>query len=92
MGEEKQVFDQEFSDEAIANIGKIINRYYQEVTITKVNGNCPYGHREGEKYRVTSMNHDGLCGSLYHTIHAPVTTLHYGLKFWHKNSLRCYPS
>ena len=78
MGEEKQVFDQEFSDEAIANIGKIINRYYQEVTITKVNGKCPYGHKEGEKYRVTSMNHDGLCGSLYYTIHAPVTTLHYG--------------
>ena len=45
MGEEKQVFDQEFSDEAIANIGKIINRYYQEVTITKVNGKCPYGHK-----------------------------------------------
>ncbi len=78
MEDEKQIFDQEYSDEAVAYIKEVENRYYQEVTISKVTGNCPYGHKEGEKYRVTSLNNDGLCGSLYHTLHAPFTTLHYG--------------
>ena len=41
------------------------NRYYQEVTITKVTGECPFGHREGETYNITNCNSDGLCGALY---------------------------
>ena len=73
MEDEKQIFDQEYSDEAVAYIKEVENRYYQEVTISKVTGNCPYGHKEGEKYRVTSLNNDGLCGSLYHALHAPYT-------------------
>ena len=78
MGDEKQIFDQEYSDEAVAYIKGVENRYYQEVTIAKVTENCPYGHKEGGKYRVTSLNNDGLCGSLYHALHSPLTTLHYG--------------
>jgi hypothetical protein len=40
------------------------HRYYQEVTITSVMGECPFGHREGEKYKVANCNSDGLCGAL----------------------------
>ena len=66
------------TDNYAAKILKGENRYYQEVTITKVTGKCPYGHKEGEKYRVTALNSDGLCGSLYKSIHAFVVILHYG--------------
>jgi len=54
------------------------NRYYQEVTVNKVHGACPFGHREGETYIVTAMNTGGLCGALLKEIFAPVTVLHYG--------------
>ncbi len=40
------------------------NRYYQEVTITSVTGECPYGHKEGDQFKITSMNSDGICGAL----------------------------
>ena len=66
------------SDNIVAKILKGENRFYQEVTITKVNGECPYGHREGEQFQVTALNSDGLCGSLYKAIHSPIVTLHYG--------------
>ena len=46
------------------------HRYYQEVTIAGVMGECPFGHREGEKYKVANCNSDGLCGALYTRIHA----------------------
>ena len=49
MGEDSPITDQEFSDDAITDILKITNRYFQEVTITNVNGECPYGHKVGEK-------------------------------------------
>jgi uncharacterized repeat protein (TIGR04076 family) len=66
------------AEEALAELFKIINRYYQEVTIVGVNGTCPYGHQKGEKFRLTGMNHDCLCGSLYQHIQAQVMTLNYG--------------
>ncbi|KPJ55559.1 MAG: hypothetical protein AMJ42_06630 [Deltaproteobacteria bacterium DG_8] len=78
MEEKNQSINQNEADDFIAHIIKTVNRYYQEVTITKVTGDCPYGHQKGENYKVTSVNHDGLCGSLYHAIHAPIVTLHYG--------------
>jgi len=69
-----------------AKILKGENRYYQEVTITKVTGVCPYGHKEGEKYRVTALNSDGLCGSLFKAIHTSIVTLHYGgYLLWEKS-------
>ena len=34
-----------------AKILKGENRYYQEVTITKITGECLYGHKQGEKYK-----------------------------------------
>lgn len=87
MGEEKQNNGQKSANDFVANILKTVNRYYQEVTITKVSGDCPYGHQEGEKYVVTSVNHDGMCGALYHAIHAPIVTLHYGGGVpWEKDS------
>ena len=72
--------EKEFSEieEFAAKVLEAENRYYQEVTITKINGECPYGHKEGEKFKVTAMNSDGLCGSLLKAILAPVVTLHYG--------------
>ena len=65
---EKQNTNKGEIDQGIAEIIKAINRYHQEVTITKVTGECPYGHKEGEKYRVTVSNSDGLCGSLFQAI------------------------
>jgi uncharacterized repeat protein (TIGR04076 family) len=86
MEEEKQNNTQENDADALSEIFKIINRYYQEVTITSVKDNCPYGHREGEKFRLTGMNHDCLCGSLYQSIQAPIITLEYGGGVpWEKN-------
>jgi len=66
------------SSSLVAKILKGENRYYQEVTITTVEGECPYGHKEGEIFKVTALNSDGLCGSLFKAIHAPIVTLHYG--------------
>ena len=53
------------------------NRYYQEVRITAVTGECPYGHREGETYSISNCNNDGLCGALYASLHTSIVTLHY---------------
>ena len=62
------------------------NRYYQEVAITKVCRECPFGHQEGETYKVTNCNSDGLCGALYQRIHDSIVTLHYwGSLPWEKN-------
>ena len=55
-------------DEYAANVLKAENRFYQEVTITKVTGDCPYGHKEGETFKVTAMNSDKICGSLLKAI------------------------
>jgi len=66
------------SDNIVAKILKGENRYCQEVTIKRIGGDCPFGHREGEKYRVTALNSDGLCGSLYKALHPYIVTLHYG--------------
>ncbi|MCX5902035.1 MAG: TIGR04076 family protein [Proteobacteria bacterium] len=64
----------EYADRVI----KAENRYYQEVTIRRVRGSCPYGHREGDTFRVTAMNGDGICGSLLQGIFSPLAALHYG--------------
>jgi uncharacterized repeat protein (TIGR04076 family) len=53
-------------------------RYFEEVTVTRINGACPYGHKEGDSFRVTNMNADSMCGSLYQAIHTNLVTLHYG--------------
>ena len=65
-------------DEIVANILKAENRYYQEVTITEVDGECPYGHCAGDKFKVTAMNSDNICGSLLQTILGRIVSLHYG--------------
>ena len=65
-------------DEAARSVLEKENRYYQEVTITKVTGECPYGHKEGDIFKVTTMNSDGMCGSLLKSLFPPVTILHYG--------------
>lgn len=76
MIEEKKEWDE--ADNIVAKILSGENRYYQEVTIRTQEGACPFGHKDGEKYKVTALNNDGLCGSLYKAIHASITTLHYG--------------
>jgi uncharacterized repeat protein (TIGR04076 family) len=53
-------------------------RYYEEVTITDISGTCPYGHKAGDVFKVTNMNADSMCGSLYQPIHTNLVTLHYG--------------
>lgn len=65
---------------------KLEHRYYQAVTVTKVNGECPYGHRVGEVFKLTAMNSDGICGSLLQGIISPMVSLHYGGSLvWEKN-------
>jgi uncharacterized repeat protein (TIGR04076 family) len=62
------------------------NRYLQQVTITKINGLCPYGHKVGESFQVTNCNNNGLCGALYNQLHPSILTLHYwGRLPWEKD-------
>jgi uncharacterized repeat protein (TIGR04076 family) len=81
MGEWDDILAQEESNEtkeALAAIMNAVNKYYHEVTITGVTGPCPYGHTVGEKFKVTGMNHDCLCGSLYQSILGHILTSEYG--------------
>ena len=32
-------------------IFNMVNKHYHEITITQVNGHCPYGHKKGEKFK-----------------------------------------
>ncbi len=86
MAEEQPVGDKEFQD-FVTRVNQTEHRYYQEVTIAKVLGPCPYGHKEGDTYRVTNCNSDGLCGALYAAIHPSIVTLHYGGSLpWEKDA------
>jgi len=81
----RKPFEAEMSKDEVADVIKDINRYYSEVTITEVNGACPYGHSEGEQYKVTGMNHAGMCGGLWHSIQPSVIALQYrGGPVWEK--------
>jgi uncharacterized repeat protein (TIGR04076 family) len=63
--------------ETLKRFNDFEHRYYQEVTIISVIGECPFGHRQGEKYSVTNCNSNGLCGALYKCMHDSIVTLHY---------------
>ena len=65
-------------DEYAANVLKEENRYYQEVTVIRVKGDCPYGHKEGDVFKVTCMNSDAICGSLLKGIFHSIIVKHYG--------------
>ena len=66
------------------------NTYYQEVTVTRVNGVCPYGHRTGDQFKVTTMNSDGMCGSLLKSLFMQITILHYGGNIlWEHDTDKC---
>ena len=74
-------------DESELTVIQVANRYYQEVTVSKVTGECPYGHKEGDQFKITSMNSDGICGALLKSIFFQVVTLHYGGSLlWEKNA------
>jgi uncharacterized repeat protein (TIGR04076 family) len=74
-------------DESALSVMQSANRYYQEVTVSKVTGECPYGHKEGDQFKITSMNSDGICGALLKSIFFQVVTLHYGGSLlWEKNA------
>jgi len=49
MGDGTQNTNQNNTNDFIAHIIKTVNRCHQEVTITKVAGNCPHGQQEREK-------------------------------------------
>ena len=78
MVENKDLPEQSFEDDFVRKIIEAENRYCQEITITSVQGECPYGHAKGDVFRVTNCNNDGLCGALYKAIHSQIITLHYG--------------
>ena len=87
MSERKDPFAPEMSKDEVADVIKDINRYYSEASITRVSGECPYGHKEGETYRVTGMNHAGMCGGLWHIIQPSIIALQYeGGPIWEKES------
>ena len=65
-------------DDVVAQIMNIVNRFYQQATITDVKGTCPYGHSKGDTFKITSMNSDGLCGAMYQAVHSQIVTLHHG--------------
>lgn len=78
MAEKKSLQELTFEDDFVRKFKEAENRYYQEITITSVQGNCPYGHVAGDVFRVTNCNNDGLCGALYKSIHSQIITMHYG--------------
>ncbi|MBW2553429.1 MAG: TIGR04076 family protein [Deltaproteobacteria bacterium] len=78
MQEDNENAGQSNIDDGLAEVIRAINQYHQEVTITAVAGDCPYGHRKEERFIVTTMNSDGLCGSLYQAIHPFIAALEYG--------------
>ena len=71
----------ETSQDQFKEIIGAINRHYCELTITAVNGNCPYGHKAGEKHDVSAMNTSSLCGALYTSIQHSIFALDYGGSF-----------
>ncbi len=72
--------------EAEISVLQAENRYYQEVTIAEVAGECPYGHKKGDQFKITTMNSDGICGSLLKSLFFQITTLHYGGSvIWEEN-------
>ena len=86
MSEEKLKGTLYEDQEAVKHFRDFENRYYQQVTVTGVTGQCPYGHTQGDQYRVSNCNNDGLCGALYTSIHHSIVTLHYwGSLPWSKN-------
>ncbi|MFC1671247.1 TIGR04076 family protein [Spirochaetota bacterium] len=78
MEKDKNVPEEKTAEDFVRHIIETENRYYQEVKIVKVSGECPYGHKEGETYSVTNCNHDSICGALYKSIHSSIITQHYG--------------
>ena len=75
MAEENEINE---LDEYAANVLKEENRYFQQVTVTRVRGDCPYGHRVGDVFKVTCMNSDAICGSLLKGIFHSIIVKHYG--------------
>ena len=85
MSEEKLKGTLYEDHEVVKRFRDFENRYRQEVSITKVTGECPYEHTEGDKYRVSNCNNDGLCGALYTSLHTSIVTVHYwGCLPWSK--------
>ena len=85
MTEENKDFMQELDrenretmEDYLEKIRREAYRYCEEVIVTEVEGTCPYGHKKGDCFRLTNMNSDGMCGSLYQPIHTNLVTLHYG--------------
>ena len=89
MDETKQGYDENFIEKLeqenldtidgdLEHVKQEVNRYYEELTISKITGPCPYDHKEGDNFKLTCMCSDSLCGSMYQEIHPALTTLHYG--------------
>jgi len=76
--EEKKDFMPEMTKDIIASVSKSVKKFCQELTITKVDGTCPYGHKEGEQHIVTATYHGGICGALWQSNHSSFSSIHYG--------------
>ena len=53
-------------------------KYNISLTITNVGGICPYGIRTGDKYNISPLKTDNLCGIFYHSIYPTLTTFYFG--------------
>ena len=78
MAEKKDLTEMTFEQEIVRQFTESENRYRHDVTVTAVDGVCPFGHKKGDTFQVTNCNNDGLCGALFKSIHSQLTTSHYG--------------
>lgn len=47
-------------------------------TVKSVNGNCSWGHEEGDSFEISCHNTAGLCGFFYHDIYPQLMMLQFG--------------
>ncbi len=86
MSEDKVKSSLYDDEDILKKFVKFENQYFQQVTITRVEGDCPYGHSEGDSFRVTNCNSDGLCGAFYTQLHSSLLTFQYGGRLpWDKD-------
>ena len=66
------------TEDGLQMVFDTVNRYSHTAVITAVKGLCPYGHQVGDRFTLTGMNHDCLCGSFYQQLQSSLMTLEYG--------------
>ncbi|MBI5376322.1 MAG: TIGR04076 family protein [Candidatus Schekmanbacteria bacterium] len=58
------------------------DKYRLTLTITSISGKCNAGCKVGEKYDISSIKTDNLCGFFYHSLFPTLCTFDYGGEIW----------